>query len=64
MDLIRVPTYPETHEVNIFTVETYITRNTVCLVASAPNFSQGTIDDIEELGRIASSRGIGLHVDA
>jgi sphinganine-1-phosphate aldolase len=36
---------------------------TVCLVGSAGNYPHGLIDPIEELGELARSRGVGLHVD-
>ena len=39
-------------------------RDTVALVASAPNYPFGTIDRIAELGALAQSRGTWLHVDA
>ena len=37
-----------------------ITRNTIGIVASAPNFPPGMIDPIAELGRLALERGIPL----
>ncbi len=36
---------------------------TVCIVGSAGNYAHGLIDPIGELGELAQSRGIGLHVD-
>jgi sphinganine-1-phosphate aldolase len=45
-------------------VEGRITSNTIMIVASAPNYPQGTIDPIEELGAIAQRFRIGFHVDA
>ena len=41
-----------------------INRNTVMLVGSAPQYVQGVIDPIEELGKIALHKKIPLHVDA
>ncbi|MCA9719429.1 MAG: aminotransferase class V-fold PLP-dependent enzyme, partial [Myxococcales bacterium] len=41
-----------------------ITRNTICVVGSAPSFPHGVIDPIEALSEIARARGIGFHVDA
>ncbi len=38
--------------------------NTVCIVGSAPNFPQGTIDPIEDMSEFARERGICFHVDA
>jgi sphinganine-1-phosphate aldolase len=45
-------------------MEAKITRNTICIAGSAPNYAQGTVDDIPALGAMASRYGIGLHVDA
>ena len=41
-----------------------IGKNTVLVVASAPDYPHGLIDPIEELGRIAEEKGVPLHVDA
>jgi sphinganine-1-phosphate aldolase len=40
-----------------------IDGNTICIVGSCPQYPYGCVDPIVELGRLASSRGIGLHVD-
>eukprot|EP00933_Yihiella_yeosuensis_P082366 TRINITY_DN9621_c1_g3_i2.p1 TRINITY_DN9621_c1_g3~~TRINITY_DN9621_c1_g3_i2.p1 ORF type:complete len:392 (+),score=71.13 TRINITY_DN9621_c1_g3_i2:138-1178(+) len=40
-----------------------IDRNTVAIVGSACQYAHGTIDPIEEMGKIATEHGIGLHVD-
>ncbi|MEA3274165.1 MAG: pyridoxal-dependent decarboxylase [Pseudomonadota bacterium] len=41
-----------------------VNGDTILLVGSAPSFPQGVVDPIDELGRIALDRGVGLHVDA
>ncbi|MDZ7684529.1 MAG: aminotransferase class V-fold PLP-dependent enzyme [Gammaproteobacteria bacterium] len=41
-----------------------IDDNTIMLVGSAPCFPYGLIDPIGELGRVASDKGIWLHVDS
>ncbi len=41
-----------------------IGRNTILVVASAPQYCHGVVDPIEELGAICSDKGIPLHVDA
>jgi len=41
-----------------------ISRNTIMMVASAPCYPYGVVDPIEELGAIAASKKIPLHVDA
>jgi glutamate/tyrosine decarboxylase-like PLP-dependent enzyme len=45
-------------------MEKRINKNTIMLVASAPNYPYGTIDPIIDIGRIALEYGIPLHVDA
>jgi glutamate/tyrosine decarboxylase-like PLP-dependent enzyme len=45
-------------------MEKAITRNTVMLAASAPQYPQGMVDPIEEIGLIAQKRGLPFHVDA
>jgi glutamate/tyrosine decarboxylase-like PLP-dependent enzyme len=41
-----------------------ITSNTIMIYASAPNYPQGIMDDIESLSKLAVEFDIGLHVDA
>ncbi len=50
--------------VDMRAVEKRISKNTIALVGSAPNYPNGQIDDIEALGALAQEHGIGLHVDA
>ncbi len=45
-------------------VERKITRNTILIVASAPDYPHGMIDPIGELGEIAQRHKIPLHVDS
>ncbi len=40
-----------------------LTSRTVAIYASAPTFCHGVVDDIPGLAELASSRGVGLHVD-
>jgi sphinganine-1-phosphate aldolase len=40
-----------------------ITDNTILLVASAPSYSQGVIDPIAEIGKIAQEKNLLFHVD-
>jgi glutamate/tyrosine decarboxylase-like PLP-dependent enzyme len=44
-------------------VREHVTKNTVALVGSAPNYAHGIIDPIEDLAEIAREHDIGLHVD-
>jgi sphinganine-1-phosphate aldolase len=41
-----------------------INRNTVMLAASTPQYPHGVLDPIEEVGELAASKGLPLHVDA
>jgi len=50
--------------VDVEKVKESITRNTIAIVGSAPNFPYGTIDPIKDLAEIAMDHGIGMHVDA
>lgn len=52
------------YKVDLRAVKKAITRNTIALVGSAPNFPHGMIDDIEGLAAIALAHKVGLHVDA
>lgn len=38
--------------------------NTVLVVASAPSYPQGVVDDVSAIAAIAAARGINCHVDA
>src|SRR5216683_1287003 len=44
-------------------IREHVTRNTVALVGSAPNYAHGVIDPIEDLAQIALEHDVGLHVD-
>ncbi len=41
-----------------------ISRNTILIVASAPDYPHGMMDPIEELGALAEEKNLPLHVDA
>lgn len=41
-----------------------ITENTILLVGSAPNYSQGVVDPIREIGKLAQEHDLLFHVDA
>ena len=38
-----------------------MTSRTVAIYASAPTFTHGVVDPIEQLGALAHSKGVGLH---
>jgi sphinganine-1-phosphate aldolase len=45
-------------------MEAAVTNNTIMVVGSAPSFPLGVIDPIDEIGRLASKKGLWFHVDA
>lgn len=55
---------PQTFKVRAEDMRAAITENTILLVASAPNYSQGVTDPIEEIGRLAQEKNFLFHVDA
>lgn len=42
----------------------YITSNTIVVVASAPGFPHGVVDDVAGIAAAAAKRGVLCHVDA
>lgn len=52
------------YRINLDAVRAAITENTILLIGSAPQYPQGIIDPIEELGQIALEYNLRLHVDA
>ncbi len=61
---VVVETDPQTFQVDPEAMRAAITPNTILLVASAPNWSQGVIDPIAEIAEIAREKGLLFHVDA
>ncbi|KAJ6393185.1 hypothetical protein OIU77_022624 [Salix suchowensis] len=60
--LRRVPVNKE-FQADVKAIRQQINKNTVLIVGSAPGFPHGIIDPIEELGELAFSYDICLHVD-
>jgi glutamate/tyrosine decarboxylase-like PLP-dependent enzyme len=54
---------PQTFRVEAAAMRAAITPNTILLVASAPNYSQGVVDPIAEIGSLAQEKGLLFHVD-
>uniref|UniRef100_A0A915BA25 sphinganine-1-phosphate aldolase n=1 Tax=Parascaris univalens TaxID=6257 RepID=A0A915BA25_PARUN len=50
--------------VDVKRMERAITSDTCVLVASAPNFPTGTIDDVESISKLGQKYNIPVHVDA
>ncbi|MEJ5225715.1 MAG: aspartate aminotransferase family protein [Anaerolineales bacterium] len=55
---------PATFKVRPEDMEQAINENTILLVASAPSYSQGVIDPIAEIGKVAQKHNLLFHVDA
>jgi len=63
LEVARVPV-AEDFTADVGAMERAIDAKTIMLVGSAPCFPYGVIDPIAELGAIAESRDLWLHVDA
>jgi sphinganine-1-phosphate aldolase len=63
LNVVRVPVGPD-YAADPHAIEAAIGPNTVGIYASAPTYSLGIVDPIEELGAIAERHGLWLHVDA
>ena len=61
---VVTPFDPVTYRADVGAMRDAITENTILLVGSAPNYSQGVIDPIEEIGALAQEKGVMFHVDA
>uniref|UniRef100_A0A0R3S104 sphinganine-1-phosphate aldolase n=1 Tax=Elaeophora elaphi TaxID=1147741 RepID=A0A0R3S104_9BILA len=59
----RIPVDKD-QRVNVGAMKRAISNDTCMLVASAPNYSFGTIDNIEAISELSQRYGIPLHVDA
>lgn len=64
LTVIRIPHREEDFLADVPAMADALTENTIMLAGSAPHFPQGVIDPIPELGKLAESRGLWLHVDA
>ncbi|WVQ93736.1 hypothetical protein IAU59_000813 [Kwoniella sp. CBS 9459] len=58
-----IPVNTTTRKADVKTMKRAINANTIMIVGSAPNFPDGAIDPIPELGVLAKKYNIGLHVD-
>jgi len=55
---------PQTFKVRAEAMRAAIILDTILLVASAPSYSQGVIDPIGEIGKLAREKNLLFHVDA
>ncbi|KAL9644451.1 hypothetical protein ABK040_016578 [Willaertia magna] len=53
-----------TKKINVKEVESKITKNTILIIGSAPQYAHGVIDPIEELSKLALKYKLPLHVDS
>lgn len=63
MKIVVVPIDPTTCKVNMSAMARAITKNTVVLVGSAPQYPHGIIDPIQEIAQLGRKHKIGVHVD-
>jgi sphinganine-1-phosphate aldolase len=61
--LVKVPVGPDLRA-DVRAMAKKISRRTIGLVGSAPQYPHGVVDPIGELGTLAMKHGIPLHVDA
>ena len=61
--LVKVPVGADMR-VDVHAMEKAISRRTLAIVASAPQYPHGVIDPIPALGAMAQRRGVPMHVDA
>lgn len=61
--MIRVPVGPD-FRADVAETKKAITKNTIVIVGSAPNFPHGIVDPVEELSELARGRGVAFHTDA
>ena len=62
--VVRVKVDRETFKASADDVVEAISDKTAILVASAPNYPFGVVDDVEAFGELALDHGLWLHVDA
>ncbi len=62
--LVVVPFDEATYQVDVSAMEAAINENTILLVASAPCYSHGVMDDVTAVSRLAQQHNILCHVDA
>ena len=64
MKITQIRCDPLTRMVDVKAMSCAINRNTVVLVANAPQYPHGIIDPIEDINRLALKHKIGFHVDS
>lgn len=64
LKVISLPLQTENFRANPDALPALINENTILIVASAPSYSHGVIDPIEEMAKIALERNLFFHVDS
>ncbi|XP_072881452.1 sphingosine-1-phosphate lyase 1 [Hemitrygon akajei] len=64
MSIVHVPLDKKTMQVDVKAMKRAISKNTVMLVCSVPQFPHGIMDPVEEIAKLAQDYEIPLHVDA
>lgn len=62
--LVKVPVDPQTGAADVKAMKKAINDRTCMMVGSAPSFSYGVIDPIEDLAKVAKYYAVPFHVDA
>ena len=63
LDVVQIPT-DKTLRLSLKHLKKAISSKTVLVVASAPQYPHGVVDDIPEIAKICRSYGVPLHVDS
>lgn len=63
LKIIRTPVNADMRA-NVDAMRAALTENTVLVIGSAPAYTHGGVDPIEEIAPLAAERGISCHVDA
>eukprot|EP01132_Coremiostelium_polycephalum_P002540 gene2540-3143_t len=61
---VYVPIDEKTGQIDLKVFEKKITRRTILLLASAPQYPHGVLDPIEDIAKLAIKYGLPFHVDA
>jgi glutamate/tyrosine decarboxylase-like PLP-dependent enzyme len=64
LKLILVPFDEETFQTDVAAMRAAINKNTILLVASAPNYSHGVVDPVPKIAAMAHEHNLLCHVDA
>jgi sphinganine-1-phosphate aldolase len=54
----------KTRQMRVDQVRAKITKNTICIIASAPQYPHGIVDPIEAIAAVAVEKNVPLHVDS